>query len=90
MRLNFKKQAINRLHRLQGQLRGLEKMVEENKYCPEILTQVAAVQKSLQSFNWVIMENHLREHIVRAVRKGRIDPAVRELLELYKLSNPVV
>ncbi|MDP2934034.1 MAG: metal-sensitive transcriptional regulator [bacterium] len=88
MQDKYKNQAIARLHRLQGQMRGLEKMVEAGKYCPEILTQSSAIQKSLAGFNQLIMENHLREHIVHQMKGKKDEQAIVELMRIYKLSNP--
>lgn len=88
MRDDFKQQAIHRLHRLAGQLRGLEKMIESGKYCTDILTQSASVQKSVASFNQIVLENHLRQHIA-SIRKRREEQAIAELLRIYKLSNPI-
>lgn len=88
MQDKYKKQAIIRLHRLQGQMRGLERMVASGKYCPEILIQSLAVQKSLAGFNHLVMENHLRQHTSRLIKNKNNEPAIRELMRIYKLSNP--
>ncbi len=81
------KALINRLHRLQGQLAGLERMVDENKYCVDIITQSLAIQKSLQSFNQTLLENHLSEHVAHQYKKGKDKQATSELLKIYKLSH---
>jgi len=88
MKTEFKRQAVNRLHRLQGQLQGMEKMLADGRYCPEILTQSSAIQKSLAGFNQLIMENHLREHIVHQMKGKKDEQAIVELMRIYKLSNP--
>jgi DNA-binding FrmR family transcriptional regulator len=85
---NLKKQATIRLHRLQGQMKGLENMVEKGSYCTDILVQSAAVQKALQGFNRAILENHLREHTAGHIKHGRQEQAIAELLRIYKLGNP--
>ncbi|MEK9181051.1 MAG: metal-sensitive transcriptional regulator [Patescibacteria group bacterium] len=87
MKIRFKKQATNRLHRLQGQLRGLENMVQSGKYCMDILVQTAAVQKSLSGFNLMILENHLQEHSFKLVKNRQEAKALAELIKLYKISN---
>jgi DNA-binding FrmR family transcriptional regulator len=89
MKSSLKKSAINRLHRLAGQIRGLEKMVQAGKYCPEILVQSLAAQRSLAAFNQVMMENHLREHVIKS-NNTRQQRVIAELMRLYKLSNPSV
>ena len=81
------KNIINRLHRTQGQIKGLEKMVVENKYCVDIITQSLAIQKSLQSFNRAMLENHLTEHVAHQFKEGKDEKAISELLKIYFLNN---
>ncbi len=59
---DIKKRAIHRTKIIEGQFKGLEKMIEDEKYCMDILTQSLAIQKSLASLNKLILENHLRTH----------------------------
>lgn len=87
MNTQHQKSLINRLHRLQGQLNGIERMVNDNQYCVDIITQSLAVQKSLQSFNQTLLENHLTEHVAGQYRKGKDKQATSELLKIYKLSH---
>jgi DNA-binding FrmR family transcriptional regulator len=61
---------LKRLRRIEGQVRGLQRMVEEDKYCIDILTQVAAATKALQSFSLELVEEHLGHCVVDAARKG--------------------
>ena len=81
------KKIINRLHIIQGQLRGLEKMVDQKKYCIDIIRLSLAIQKSLQSFNTLMLENHLNEHIAHQFMSGKDRQAVRELSEIYFLNS---
>lgn len=81
------KNIVNRLHRIQGQIKGLERMVIENKYCIDIITQSLAIEKSLESFNRVVLENHLREHVSEQFKKGKDETAIKELLKIYFLNN---
>lgn len=81
------KKLVNRLRIIKGQVTALEKMVEENSYCPDIIRLSLAVQKSLQSFNQVMLENHIQEHVSHQFKKGDDKKAVKELLEIYSLSN---
>jgi DNA-binding FrmR family transcriptional regulator len=60
----------NRLRRIEGQVRGLEKMVEDDKYCIDILTQVSAVTKALEAFALALLDDHLGSCIKDAVRAG--------------------
>lgn len=82
-----KKQIINRLRRIQGQVKGLEKMVDESEYCVNIITQSLAIQRSLQSFDQVLLKNHLEEHVSRQFAHGQSGKAISELLDLYYLST---
>ena len=61
---------LKRLRRIEGQVRGLQRMVEEDKYCIDILTQVSAATKALQSFSLELLEEHLAHCVVDAARKG--------------------
>ncbi len=75
---------------LQGQLKGLEKMIENEDYCMDIITQSLAIQKSLGSLNKLLIENHLRTHISHDMAskddKNRLK-AIEELLGLYELTH---
>ena len=79
------KDLINRLNRIEGQIRGIRRMVEESAYCPDILVQSAAAGAALNSFNRVLMENHIRTCVTDDIRKGN-DETVEELVKtLQKL-----
>ena len=76
---------MNRLKRIEGQVRGLQRMLEENAYCPDILTQASAVNSAINSFCRVLLTNHLRSCVAEDIRAGH-DEAVEELAEtLQKL-----
>ena len=79
-----KKKAIHRLKIMEGAVRGLQKMVADEKYCVDILTQTSAIQESLKGFDALMLENHVRSHIVSMVKAGKVDKAVSELKTLYK------
>jgi CsoR family transcriptional regulator, copper-sensing transcriptional repressor len=66
----LKDSHLKRLRRIEGQVRGLQRMVEEDKYCIDILTQVSAATKALQSFSLELLEEHLEHCVVDAARKG--------------------
>ncbi|MGN0402262.1 MAG: metal-sensing transcriptional repressor [Acetatifactor sp.] len=73
----------NRLNRIAGQLNGIGRMLEENRYCGDILTQVAAVESALQAFGYRILQTHLETCVTEEIKKG--NPAVmEETLELIK------
>ncbi len=78
---------INRLNRIEGQIRGIRGMVERDVYCPEILVQVAAANAALNSFNKVLLANHIRTCVARDIREGKeetIDELVAVLQKLMK------
>ena len=75
-----KKALLNRLKRIEGQVRGLESMVEEDIYCTDILVQVSAVTAALNSFNKVLLENHIKSCVADNIRKGN-DEVIAELVE---------
>ncbi|HEX6258307.1 MAG TPA: metal-sensing transcriptional repressor [Candidatus Saccharimonadales bacterium] len=86
----LKKRATHRSKIIEGQFKGLQKMIDNEAYCMDILTQSLAIQKSLASLNKLILENHLRTHVTDMVRGGEEDSmekAVSELLSLYELNN---
>jgi DNA-binding FrmR family transcriptional regulator len=68
-----KEKHLNRLRRIEGQLRGLQRMVEEDQYCIDILTQVSAATKALQSFSLELLEQHLKGCVREAVASGGIE-----------------
>ncbi len=78
-----KKKMLARLKRAEGQIRGIEKMVEEDTYCPDIMIQVAAVQNALNSFNRVLLTNHMHGCVAEDIREGN-DEAIDELADLVE------
>jgi CsoR family transcriptional regulator, copper-sensing transcriptional repressor len=87
---SIKKRAAHRTKIIEGQIKGLQKMIDNEAYCMDILTQSLAIQKSLASLDKLVLENHLRTHIVEMMSSGedkQQDKALTELLELYKLHN---
>lgn len=72
------KDLIKRLNRIEGQVRGVKKMVEDERYCVDILTQVSAISAALNSFNKVLLSNHIKSCVVNDIRNGN-DEVVDEL-----------
>lgn len=73
----------NRLNRMIGQLNGMKKMVEENRYCGDILIQLAAVESALQGFGYLVLQDHMKTCVVEGVRNGDL-AVVDEAVELMK------
>ena len=84
---DIKKRALHRTKIMEGQMRGLEKMIESEDYCVDIITQSLAIQKSLRSLNKLLVENHLRTHVSDMFAGGEQDVAIEELLRVYELNN---
>ena len=82
---NEKAELMNRLKRIEGQVRGLEGMLEKDAYCTDILTQVQAVTSALNSFNKQLLSNHIRTCVAENIRSGN-DDVIDELVStLHKL-----
>ncbi len=82
-----RKSLINRLSRIEGQIRGIKGMLEKNAYCPDILTQSAAVNAAVNAFNKELLASHIRHCVVRDIRAGEdevIDELVATLQKLMK------
>lgn len=73
------KSLINRLNRIEGQVRGIRKMVEADAYCTQILTQVSAIRAALNAFNRELLANHIHTCVAEDLRNGR-DETVEELV----------
>ncbi|MCC8042286.1 MAG: metal-sensing transcriptional repressor [Oscillospiraceae bacterium] len=81
------RRLINRLNRIEGQVRGLKKMIEENAYCTDVLIQSSAVNAALNSFNKELLANHIRTCVANDIRDGNdevIDDLVATLQKLMK------
>ena len=81
------KALLTRLKRAEGQIRGIEKMVEQNAYCPDILIQVSAVTSALNSFSKELLACHIRSCVLEDIQNGReetIDELVKVLQKLMK------
>lgn len=79
------KDLLNRLNRIEGQIRGIKRMVEEDVYCPEILVQVAAVNAALNSFNKVLLSNHIKTCVTQDIKDGKEETVEELLATLQKL-----
>lgn len=77
------KDLINRLSRIEGQVRGIKKMVESDVYCPEILIQVSAVNAALNSFNKVLLGNHMKSCVANDIKQGN-DETLDELITVLQ------
>jgi DNA-binding FrmR family transcriptional regulator len=78
-----KKRLVNRLSRIEGQIRGIKGMIEKDAYCADVLTQSAAVSAAVDAFNRELLSSHIRTCVVSDIRSGK-DETVDELNELLK------
>ena len=82
-----KHRLINRLKILEGQIRGLQEMVEKDTYCIDVITQTSAVKQGLSNIEDLLLENHLGSCILDQVKSGQTDKARDEILKVYKLKR---
>lgn len=78
-----KKQLIHRLNRISGQIEGIKKMIEEDRYCDDLLTQLLAVDKAVKSLSSVILEKHMYSCIKKEVSEGNLE-VVDEVMQLFR------
>jgi len=79
--------GLKRLNYIEGHLAGVRRMIQEDKYCPEILKQTFAVRRAIEKMEAMVLEGHLHSCVASGIRDGRDDQVISELLELYELAN---
>ncbi|AOY56654.1 metal-sensitive transcriptional regulator [Candidatus Rhodoluna planktonica] len=90
MKAEIKKRALHRSKILEGQMKGLQKMIENEDYCMDIITQSLAIQKSLGSLNKLIVENHLLTHVSHMMHSESLSDnqkAVDEMLKIFEITQ---
>ena len=87
MNQEIKRRAIKRLKILEGQIRGLQKMIDKEKYCIDILQQSSAIKSALSSVEDLSLENHLSTHVIEQIKSGKEEKPKQEILKIYKLSR---
>ena len=90
MRVDIKNRGLHRTKIIEGQIRGLHKLIDQEAYCMDILTQSLAIQKSLASLNKLMVENHVTTHINDMLSSGiesEKEKGLEELLKVYELNN---
>ncbi len=83
----MKQKIIRRLKLIEGQLRGLQNMVESDKYCIDVITQTSAVKQGLSNVEDLLLENHLGTCVLNQVSRGQTTKAKAEILKVYKLKR---
>ncbi len=79
--------VLKRLSYIEGHLAGVRRMIQEDKYCPEVLKQTFAVRRAIEKMEAIILEGHLHTCVATGIRDDREDEVIGELLELYELAN---
>jgi CsoR family transcriptional regulator, copper-sensing transcriptional repressor len=82
-----KQNLVRRLKIIEGQLRGLQEMVEKDSYCIDVITQTSAVKQALSGIEDAVMENHLSTCAIDQVKAGRGEKAKAEILKVYRLKR---
>lgn len=79
-----KQQLLNRLKRIEGQVRGVHQMVENDRYCVDILHQISAIQSAMNKVSLALLEDHAHHCMINAVKNGNGDEAIGELMDVMK------
>lgn len=87
MRKDIKDRVTRRLNIIKGQIKGLQEMVENEKYCVDIITQSSAIRQALSAVEDLMLENHLSTHVQEQMRGRQSEKAVKEILKIYKLAK---
>lgn len=79
-----KQKLLNRLKRIEGQTRGIQRMVQEDKYCVDIMTQISSIQSALEQVSLTLMEDHMRHCVAEAIAQGNGDEKISEVVNVLK------
>lgn len=79
-----KKNLLTRLKKIEGQVQGIQRMLQEDKYCVDVLIQIAAVRAALDKVGIILFENHTRNCLVKALEEGRQEEMVDELIQVLQ------
>ena len=84
---NAKAQALKRLNYIEGHVAGVRRMVEEDRYCVDILKQTYAIRRAIKKMEQILIEGHLHSCVVTGVNEGREEEVLGELVELYSMGD---
>lgn len=87
MRRDIKQGAKRRLNIVAGQIRGIQDMIEKEKYCVDIITQIEAAREALSGIGNLVLKNHLETHIAHEMKHGKEKKATEEILKIYRLAQ---
>ena len=90
--MESKQQLLNRLKSVEGHVRGVQRMIEDDAYCVDIIKQTLAVQRALEKFNSIILERHLEGCVTTAIRSddtSERERVIKELLQVFETSSKI-
>lgn len=87
MKPDAKEDSLRRLNYIEGHLDGIRRMIQEDKYCVDILKQTYAVRKSIEKLEQIMLGSHMETCVIPGIEQGRQEQIVTELKELYKLAD---
>ena len=87
MNKSIKNRALHRVKIIEGQTRGLAKMISKEEYCTHIIHQSLAIKKAINSLERLILENHLKTHVTEDMKKGHAAHSIKEIVELFDMSQ---
>ena len=87
MLINTKQESLKRLNYIEGHLAGIKRMVEEEKYCVDVLKQTYAERRAIEKMEGILLEGHLHTCVLDGIKTGREDQVLDELKDLYILAN---
>lgn len=87
MRADLKKKAIKRLRIISGQIKGLEKMVDKEAYCIDLINQIVAARQALSSLEDLMLENHLLTHTIDQIKSNQHKKVSKEIISVFKLAK---
>jgi len=82
-----KQKIIRRLKIIEGQVRGIQEMINNDSYCIDVITQTSAIKQGLSNFEDILLENHLGHCVVNQIKSGQTDKATKEILKVYQLKR---
>ena len=82
-----KPEALRRIAYIEGHIQGVRRMIEQDKYCVDVLKQTYAVRRAIEKLEGVILENHLQGCVVSGIKEGREEAVIGELLDLYEIAG---
>ena len=82
-----KRKLLRRLKIIEGQVRGIQQMLERDKYCIDVITQTSAVKRALSGIEDAVLENHLDSCAIEQIKKGQTAKAKQEILKVYRLKR---